>query len=93
MNEHIVPPRRVTREVFRRPKSRLFTFLAVVWSMMAIPGFFLLSLSDPGVRRVAWIMVLPEPAFITFAIVFCLTERPRRVTEPVDSNIGGPVIY
>jgi hypothetical protein len=73
--------------VSARPKARFFGFLALFWAPVALVGALLLWLDTWGtesveIRRLVWLVLIPELVFIGLAIVFQFVERPRKVPEP-----------
>ncbi len=96
MKLHIMPHGWTPRETMARPKARFFTFLAIVWAAVALIGGLLLwpgqsAGESSELRRVAWLVLLPEPIFIALAVWFRFVERPRRVR--VFNDWEGPVIH
>jgi hypothetical protein len=96
MKVNVVPRGWMARDVLGRPRMRCFTFLAVLWAAVAFIGVWLLSQGeiaahDSGIRRLAWLILLPEPVFVGLAVFFRLTERPRRIPVPPDWE--GPVLH
>ena len=43
------------------------------------------------IRRLAWLVVIPEPIFLVLAVFFRLVEHPRKV--PASTDWEGPVIH
>jgi hypothetical protein len=96
MKAHIMPHGWMAREITARPKARFFGFLAVIWAAVALIGALLLWLGTPGtesgeIRRLAWLILIPEPIFLSLAIFFRLVEHPRKVLAPRDWE--GPVVH
>jgi hypothetical protein len=65
----------------------MFTFLSVIWAMVALIGGLLLwagglASESSELSRLAWLVVVPEPIFIGLAIYFRLVERPQKVHTP-----------
>jgi hypothetical protein len=96
MKAHIMPHGWMAREITGRPKARFFGFLAVIWAAVALIGALLLWLGTPGtesaeIRRLAWLILVPEPIFLSLGIFFRLVEQPRKVPTPRDWE--GPVVH
>ena len=72
------------RQVMTRPKACFFTFLSGAWLPIAAVGAWLLCAgpsSSPGWHSAYWFAVLPEPLFISLAVLFWSTEQPRLTRE------------
>ena len=96
MRATIVPHRFMAREITARPKARFFGFLAVMWAGVALIGWLLLWFGWPDsasneIRRLAWLVLIPEPIFLGLTIFFRVVEKPRKVPAPSDWE--GPVIH
>ncbi len=96
MSAEIMPHGWMARETLGRPRARFCGFLAVIWATVSIIAALLLwqGLDTPElaeIRRLAWLLLLPEPVFIGLAVFFRLTEAPRAIPAPLDWH--GPILH
>lgn len=68
-------------EVTVRPKTRLFTTLAIACAFGA-------AVSWPG-----WIFAVPLPVLAVLSAYFAKTEKPRKTLVPERMRDEGPVIH
>jgi len=79
-----------------RPKTRFYSFLAVLWATVGGIGALLVwqgqdMALEPGIRNLAWLVLLPEPVFIGLAVFFRFTEVPQKLPTPPDWH--GPILH
>ena len=68
-----------------RPKARLFGFISIVWLAVSfcgsIPFWGGWPQSFGAFEWLGGLLLVPQPVFITLALVFRFIEEPRSVTE------------
>ena len=78
----------VRRQSVGKPKTRLFTFISVVWLGVSLCASipFWLDTWPPSFSGLEWLCLLlmaPQVVFIALATAFALTENPRSITEHI----------
>jgi hypothetical protein len=72
----------VKRRFIGKPKALIFTYISVVWLVIAICASIPLWFEGPF-SRLVWLsicLIALEPVFVVAALVFWLIEPPRPVT-------------
>lgn len=72
----------VKHQFVGKPKALIFTFLAVIWLLIAICASGLLWAAGPfsGLEWSCISIIVLEPVFVVAAVVFWLVEPPRTIT-------------
>jgi hypothetical protein len=80
----------MTRQMVGKPRARFFGFLSVIWLAVTIGASFPFWDGWPDSfgsgERLCSVLLVLHLVFIVLALVFLLTERPRRFAEHLPNS-------